>query len=136
MHEYNEAAASDRRHGQAQMPVAMSIPDLSRQVQEKIPAEEKDIVSVPSNEWIRLQFLPHSPHSHASLRYVETFDIKFQVQKRILRSNHEDTAYAAAQFKYLKEFCVSYRDHAALLSLDDKHSVSVGEPNAAVSSLD
>ena len=70
------------------------------------------------------------------MRYVETFDIKFQVQKRILRSNHEDTAYAAAQFKYLKEFCVSYRDHAALLSLDDKHSVSVGEPNTAVSSLD
>ena len=136
LHEYNEAAASDRRHGQAQMPVAMSIPDLSRQVQEKIPAEEKDIVSVQSNEWIRLQFLPRSPHSHASLRYVETFDIKFQVQKRILRSNHEDIAYAAAQFKYLKEFCVSYRDHAALLSLDDKHSVSVGEPNAAVSSLD
>ena len=53
----------DRCHGQAQIAVAMSIPDLSRKVQEKIPEEEKDHFNVLSNEWIRLQFLPHSPHS-------------------------------------------------------------------------
>jgi len=136
LQEYHEAAASDRRHGRAQMPVAMSIPDLSRKVQEKIPEEEKDHFNVPSNEWIRLQFLPRSPHSQASLAFLKQFDIHFQVQKRILRSNHEDSAYAAAQFKYLKEFSVSYRDYCTFLSLDDKHSISVGEPNAAVASLD
>ena len=58
LHEYNEAAASDRRHSHAQIPVAMSIPDLSQKVQEKIPPEEKESVKIPSNEWIRLQFLP------------------------------------------------------------------------------
>ena len=136
LQDYNEAAANDRRHSQAHMPVAMSIPDLSRKVQEKIPKEEKGCFDIPSNEWIRLQFLPRSPHSQVSLRFVKQFDIKFQVQRRILRANHEDTYYAAAQFRYLKEFCVSYRNHSVLLSLDDKHSISVGEPNAAVASLD
>ena len=41
LHEYNEAAASDRCHSHAQIPIAMSIPDLSQKVQEKIPPEEK-----------------------------------------------------------------------------------------------
>ena len=38
-------AASDRRHSHAQIPVAMSIPDLSQKVQEKIPPEEKESVN-------------------------------------------------------------------------------------------
>ena len=136
MHEYNEAAVSDRRHSHAQIPVAMSIPDLSQKVQEKIPPEEKESVKIPSNEWIRLQFLPHSPHSHANLRFVKQFDIRFQVLKCILRANHEDAHYAAAQFRYLREFCVCQKQHCTFLSMDDKHSISVGEPDGAVASLD
>ena len=61
---------------------------------------------------------------------MKQFDIRFQVQ------NHEGSANAAAQFKYLKEFSVSCHDYCTFLSLDDKHSISVSEPNAAVASLD
>ena len=57
---------------------------------------------------------------------MKRFDIQFQVQKRILRANHEDFHYAAAQFRYLREFCVAFRDYCTFLSMDDKHSISVG----------
>ena len=82
-----------------------------------------------------LQFLPHSPYSQSSLRFVKWFDIKFQVQRHILRANHEDLHYAAAQNRYFREFCVKFRDYCTFLSVDYKHSISVGVPDAAVATL-
>lgn len=113
----------------------MSITDLSRKAQDKVPPEEWESVKIPSNMWIRLQFIPflfswcHSP-------FVKQFDIQFHVQKRILRANHEDAHYAAAQFWYLREFSVCQKHHCTSLRRDDKHSIAIGEPNAAVASLD
>lgn len=53
-----------------------------------------------------------------------------------LRSNHEDSENVSVHFRYLKEFCVNQRDYCTFLSMDDKHSISFGEPNAAVALLD
>ena len=50
LHKYNEAAASNRQHSHAQMPVAMSIPDLLQKVHDKILPEEKASVKISSDE--------------------------------------------------------------------------------------
>lgn len=136
LQDYCEAAADDRRHGEARMPVAISIPDLKRQVVEKIPSELKDTTPVPSDECMRLQFMPMNQHAQSSVKFTKRFNLRFKVQRRCLRLNHEDCHYTATLFKYLKHFSVQYRDHTLLLSCDDKHNIQVGEPQHAVAALD
>ena len=118
------------------MPVVISIPDLKRQVVEKIPSELKDTTPIPSDECIRLQFMPMNQHAQSSVKFTKQFNLRFKVQRRCLRLNHEDCHYTATLFKYLNHFCVQYRDHTLLLSCDDKHNIQVGEPQHAVASLD
>ena len=57
LQEYSEAADA-RRHGEAHLPVAISIPDLKKTVLETIPHDQREDVAVPSDECVRLQFLP------------------------------------------------------------------------------
>ena len=136
MQNYCEDAADDRRHGDAHLPIAMSIPDLKRKVIETIPIESRNTAPVPSDECIRLQFLPKNKHAQSSKKFTKRFNIRFKVQQRSLRLNHEDSHYTATLFKYLKHFSVKYRNHTLLLSCDDKHNIQVGEPQHAVAILD
>lgn len=129
------AAAVDRRHGNAFMPIAMSIPDLKKKAVEKITPEIQGSAST-SDEYVRLQFLPINKHSHSSVKFTKRFNLRFKVQKRSLRSNHEDSHYTATLFKYLKNLSVKYRDFIMLLSCDNKHTVQVGEPRRPVAALD
>ena len=129
-------AADDRRHGVAHLPVAVSIPDLKKSVIEKIPLEERSTVPIPYDEFVRLQFLPVNDHAHSSVKFTKRFNIRYKVQQRSLRTIHEDNHYTATLFKYLKAFCVKYRENAMLLSCDDKHNIKVGEPQHPVAALD
>ena len=75
LHNYIEElgpAIQERRHGDAMyMPVAISVSHLreiiSGRLQKKFPQKE---VSIPSLEWIRLQFLPRNPYTSTALRYT------------------------------------------------------------------
>jgi hypothetical protein len=58
------------------------------------------------------------------------------VQFRQLRSQHVDSHYAAAGFKYLREFCVKFQPFCTFLSLDDKHQIKVGEPGYPVAAVE
>ena len=58
------------------------------------------------------------------------------VQSRQLSHDHPDKHYAAAVFKYLKEFAVKFREIASLVCQDDKHSMKVGEPGFPVAAVD
>ena len=58
------------------------------------------------------------------------------VQSRQLSHDHPDKHYAAAVFKYLKEFAVKFRQIASLVCQDDKHSMKVGEPGFPVAAVD
>lgn len=129
-------AADDRRHGVAHLPLAVSIPDLKKTVVEKIPAEYRITTAIPSDECVRLQFLPMNEHAHSSVKFTKRFNIRYKVQRRALRTVHQDNHYTASLFKYIKSFCVRYRMHAMLLSCDDKHSIQVGEPQHPVAALD
>ena len=128
-------AVDDRRHGTAlHMPIAISVGDLrdiiSERLRMKFPEEEP---SLPSVEWIRLQFAPRNPYSSNSLRHTGRFDVKFAVQIRQLRKSHPDSKYVMVLLKYAKEYAVRFSQHLMLASVDDKAIIPVGEPSAAVS---
>jgi hypothetical protein len=90
---------------------------------DQLPAE----IHVPSDEWIRLQFLPKNPFAHEATQYTGKFKIKYKVQTRILRKEHPDGHYCAAIFRYLREFAIKFHDYAVFISADDKHKIAIGE---------
>ena len=58
------------------------------------------------------------------------------VQARQFRHQHVDMHYALALFRYLKEFCVKYRDNTNFVCMDDKHTMKVGEPGYPVPAIE
>ena len=115
-------AVDDRRHGSTlHMPIAISVGDLrdliSERLRTKFPEEEP---SLPSIEWIRLQFAPRNPYSSNSLRHTGRFDVTFAVQIRQLHKNHPDSKCVMVLLKYAKEFAVNFAQHVMLACVDDK----------------
>ena len=47
-----------------------------------------------------------------------------------------DVHYASAIFRYLKEFGVTFREYLTFASLDNKHTVKVGEPKYPVAAVE
>lgn len=58
------------------------------------------------------------------------------VQQRQFRRSHIDAHYAAAVFRYQREYAIMMKDYCYFLCLDDKHRVKVGEPNFPVASAE
>ncbi|XP_035678681.1 uncharacterized protein LOC118417277 [Branchiostoma floridae] len=112
------------------LPFVISVEDLQRKVEARMPPGS----AIPSVEWIRLQFWPTNPFTNRAVRHTFRFDVKYAVQSRVLRVEHEDSKYASTQFKYMKEFACKYREHAKMICLDDKAIVPLGEPGHPVSS--
>ena len=99
---------------------------------ERVQKRKPDI-AIPSEEWVRLQFVPRNPNAHTALRYTGRFPIKFQLQRRQMRAHHEDAKYVFHQQRYFKEFAVKFKENCVFVSSDDKALVPVGEPNHAIS---
>ena len=53
-----------------------------------------------------------------------------------VRAKHPDSHYAAAQWRYMREFAVGFRDISQLVSIDDKHKIKVGEPSYPVAAAE
>lgn len=128
-------AVDDCRHGSTlHMLIAISVSDLCDIISErlctKFPEEEP---SLPSVEWIRLQFALRNPYSSNSLRHTGRFEVKFAVQIQQLRKSHPDSKYVMVLLKYAKEYAVRFSQHVMHASVDDKAIIPVGEPNAPVS---
>lgn len=87
----------DRCHDEVvHLAQAISVHDLRDQVVEVCPVG----VPIPSLEWIRLHFWPKSSHSKQSCHYTGRLNVKFSVQRRQWKLQHEDSHYAAAIFRY------------------------------------
>lgn len=126
-------AVDDRRHGQiTHLSRAISIRDLVEQVQVRCPPG----AAIPSLEWVRLQFWPKTPSAKTSLHYTGRFQMKFMVQQRQWRRQHPDCHYAAASFRYMREYVLTLRDYCSFVCLDDKHKVKIGEPGFPVASAE
>ena len=135
-------AVDDRRHGPASengdvvvnMAVAISAPQLYDKC--KIEAlktlQEEDI---PSLSWFKFQFWPKNTRENAAMNYTGRFKIRYMMQQRMLRKQHDDEHYCACIYKYLRSMAVSLRDVSAMICTDDKHKISCGEPNYPLSAL-
>ena len=126
-------AAQERRHGDVgYMPVGISVPDLIKQVKEKLPEE----TPIPSEAWVRYQFWPKDPSSPSATQYTGRFNVLFHVQTRQIRHIHPDVHYCAALAKYLRSCLVKFKVHSFLLMEDDKHFINIGEPHCPLASVD
>ena len=125
------AAVDSRRHGTVcHFALAYSIRDLRDQVVEKI------LIQVPSLEWIREQFWPRNGFQKVAAKHTGRLQLKHMVQSRQLHSDHIDSHYAGAIFKYEKTFAVMFRSHVTMVCLDDKHNIKVGKPGFPVAAVD
>ena len=72
-------AADERRHGVAHMSEFLSVRDLIKRVEERLPPDTE----VPSAALVRLQFTPCNPYTAAATQFTSRFNIihKIQVNK-------------------------------------------------------
>ena len=120
------AAVSERCHGAdyLYLPFAILTEDLRQQVKAHLP----DDSLITSAEWLQLQFRPSDPYTSRAIHYTGHFNLKFQVQSRLVRSEHPDCKYAAMLYKCLKHFAVKFRENCLMICLYDKATVPVREP--------
>lgn len=126
-------AVDERRHDLFQhLATAISVRDFRNQVLKICPSD----IPIPSLQWIRLQFWPKNPTYKSSLQFTSRLPVKFMVQTRQLRCNHEDSHYASALFRYQKEMSILLRENSWLVFMDDKHRCKVGEPGYPVAAIE
>ena len=120
-----ETAVDDRRHSQAvHLAKAISIRDLREQVTDRCPPD----TPIPSEEYIRLQFLPRRKNTKTAEYYTGKLEVKRMVQQHQSRKSHEHSHYCACIFRDTREYALMMRDVSVLVCIDDKHRVKVGEP--------
>lgn len=122
-------AADDRQHGVAHMSEFLSIPDLIRQVKEKLPVG----TPVPSETTVLYAFAPPNTHAASAQYYTGKINLKHTIQRRQLRAYHTDAHWCNALFKYVREMAVLFKNHALFLSCDDKSKIDYGEPGTPLS---
>ncbi|XP_070571401.1 uncharacterized protein [Ptychodera flava] len=128
-----ETAVQERRHDSiCYLATAMSVRHLLETVEKRCPPG----TAIPSKQWLRLQFWPKNPSTKASLQYTGRLNIKYMVQQRQLRNQHEDAHYASAIFRYEKEMAIRFRENATFVTMDDKHKIKVGEPGHPVAAVE
>lgn len=126
-------AVDDRRHGDVvHLAQAISVRDFRDQVVQRCP----EGTPVPSHEWLRLQFWPKSKQSKRSTHYTGRLNVKFMIQRRQWRKHHDDAHYAAAIYRYEREFAVKFRELTNFVCIDDKHKIKVGEPHCPLAAAE
>ena len=126
-------AVDDRRHTQVvHMAKAISVRDLREQGTNRCRPD----TPIPSEEYIRLQFLPARKNTKTAEQYTGKLEVRRMVQQRQWRKSHEDSHYCACIFRYMREYALMMRDVSVLVCVDDKHRVKVGEPSCPVAAAE
>jgi len=126
-------AVDDRQHLEVtHLSTALSIRDFKEQVQARCP----EGTAVPCEEWLRLQFWPKNPKCKSSIHYTGQLKVWFVVQARQFRKSHPDEHYAAAIFRYFREFALKFKSVTEMVCLDDKHKIKIGEPGFPVAAAE
>ena len=90
---------------------------------------------IPSFSWLTFQFWPKDSTTHRALNYTGRFPVKYMLQQRMIKKAHDDDHYANAVFKYAREYAVSIRGICSFVCTDDKHKISMGQPNFPLGAL-
>lgn len=69
----------------------------------------------------------------SALCYTGNFKIRYAVQQRLTRAKHPDSFYAFSLFCMLKKMTFNLGTDCAVVSLDDKSVVPIGEPGEPTS---
>ena len=126
-------AVDERRHTSVtHLARVLSVRDLLQQVTARCPPS----TPIPSRSWLSLQFWPKTMHAKSRLQYTGRFNVKYMVQARQFRKEHEDSHYAAAIFRYQREYAVKFKEHSVFICMDDKHKIKIGEPNYPVAAAE
>lgn len=130
LNEEVSVAVDERRHGQiTHLARAISLRDFRDQV-------APEDTTIPSLEWLRLQFWPKTASAKKSVHYTGKFQVKYMVQQRQWRHSHPDQHYAAACYRYMREYSIVLRKVCAFVCLDDKHKIKVCEPDVPVAAAE
>ena len=96
-------AVDERKHEHVMhMPLPISIRHLQELIEERLKRSTDSTPTIPTQEWIYLQFWPSNPYSEAALRHTGWFKVKFGVQVRQLHKDHPDRHYVSALLKLLR----------------------------------
>ena len=126
-------AVDDKRHSNVtHMASAISVRDLLQQVTIRCPPS----TPLPSRSWLSLQFWPKSSHNHSKIHYTGRYFVKYMIQARQFRKNHEDAHFAASVFRYQREMAIMFKEYSLFLCIDDKHRVKMGEPGYPVAAAE
>ena len=137
-------AVDDRRHTQGSttsgevvvnMAIAISAHDLYDKCKNAYLKKQLPENEIPSFSWFKFQFWPKDSTTHTALNYTGRFPVKYMLQQRMIRKSHDDDHYANAIFKYAREYAVSIRDICSFVCTNDKHKISMGEPNFPLAAL-
>ena len=117
------------------MVIAISARDLYDKckcayLKKQLPEDE-----ITSLSWFKFQFWPIDSTTYAALNYTGRFPVKYMLQQRMIRKSYDGDNYANAIFKYAREYAVSIRDIFSFVCTDDKHKISMGEPNFPLAAL-
>ena len=127
-----KSAVHERRQSDIQyLPFVIYVEDLRDQILERMPPGS----ATPSLSWLRLNFFPSNPYNKAASNYTGRFHVKYAVQQRLVRVQHQDSGFGRRQFKTLKCFACKWRDFALFQSLDDKAIIPVGNSDHPVCSV-
>jgi hypothetical protein len=123
-------AVNDRRHNDTMyMPFCISVRDLKAKIVARLPEN----TPAPSLSWLRLNFSPNNQYANTALNYTGRFNVKYSVQQRLLRTEHEDSWYCGHLWKMMRLMAVMWQHHVQFLCVDDKAVVPVGEPGTPIS---
>ncbi|XP_062607328.1 uncharacterized protein LOC134269121 [Saccostrea cucullata] len=112
-----------RQSDKMYMPLAISCQDLIEIIAARLPAGS----NLPSRSWLSLNFWPSNAFVRSAVCYTGRFKVKNAVQQRLTRATHPDSSYAFNFFSMLKELAVNLGTDCALICLDDKSIVPIGE---------
>ena len=90
---------------------------------------------LPLFSWFKLQFWPKDSTTHTTLNYTGCFPVKYMLQQKMIRKAHDDDHYTNAILKYAREYAASIRDICSFVCTDDKHKISMREPNFPLATL-
>ena len=67
--------------------------------------------------------------THTTLNYTGCFSVKYMVLQRMIRKTYADDYYTNVISKYAHEDTGNIMDICSFICMDDKHRISMGEPN-------
>ena len=131
-----DSAANERRQSDTvYASAAHSIPNLIKMatdiLQRKVDAQAlARLPPIPSEEWVRLQFVPNVRNSETSAKFTGALGASRAVQTRTLRKEHVDQHFVNAMTRYYLEWIIELKsnyDGVEFYGQDDKAKIACGD---------